>query len=36
LEADGEFLGECPAEFTILEKAIRVIVPSWGGFFCFR
>ncbi|WP_353481505.1 diacylglycerol kinase family protein [Haliscomenobacter sp.] len=28
LEADGEFLGECPAEFTILENAIRVIVPS--------
>ena len=24
LEADGEFLGETPAEFTILEKALRV------------
>ena len=24
LEADGEFLGETPAEFTILEKALRI------------
>ncbi|HOY18528.1 MAG TPA: diacylglycerol kinase family lipid kinase [Haliscomenobacter sp.] len=27
VEADGEFLGECPAEFRIVEKGIRVIVP---------
>ncbi|MCC6461558.1 MAG: diacylglycerol kinase family lipid kinase, partial [Saprospiraceae bacterium] len=26
LEADGEFLGESPAEFTILEKALRVVL----------
>lgn len=27
LEVDGEFLGETPVEFTILPKALRVIVP---------
>lgn len=26
LEADGEFLGETPAEFTLLEKALRVVL----------
>ena len=26
LEADGEFLGHCPAEFTILEKVISVVL----------
>lgn len=26
LEADGEFLGEAPAEFVLLEKALKVIV----------
>jgi len=26
LEADGEFLGETPIEFTILEKALRIIL----------
>lgn len=28
VEADGEFLGECPALFKIIEKAIRIIVPA--------
>lgn len=28
LEADGEFLGWTPATFTILEKALRVVVPT--------
>lgn len=28
VEADGEFLGECPATFNITEKAIRIIVPE--------
>lgn len=28
VEADGEFLGECPATFKIIEKAIRIIVPA--------
>ena len=28
LEADGEFLGESPAVFSILEKALRVAVPT--------
>lgn len=28
VEADGEFLGECPARFRIVEKAIRIIVPE--------
>ncbi len=27
VEADGEFLGECPAEFKILPGAIRIIAP---------
>ncbi len=27
LEVDGEFLGETPCEFTILEKSLNVIVP---------
>ncbi len=27
LEVDGEFLGETPVEFRILEKALRVVVP---------
>ncbi len=27
LEADGEFLGETPAEFSLVEKALKVIVP---------
>lgn len=26
LEADGEFLGETPAEFVLIEKALRVVV----------
>lgn len=26
LEADGEFLGETPAEFVILEKALRIVL----------
>ncbi len=26
LEADGEFLGETPVEFTLLEKALRVVL----------
>jgi diacylglycerol kinase family enzyme len=25
LEADGEFLGEAPATFTILKNALRVV-----------
>jgi diacylglycerol kinase family enzyme len=28
VEADGEFLGECPAEFKVLNQAIRVIAPE--------
>lgn len=31
LEADGEFLGECPAVFTILQKAFKVVVPASFG-----
>ena len=27
VEADGEFLGECPAEFKVLAGAIRIITP---------
>jgi len=27
LEVDGEFLGQTPVEFTILEKALNVVVP---------
>lgn len=27
LEADGEFLGETPVEFEILEKVLRIVVP---------
>jgi diacylglycerol kinase (ATP) len=26
LEADGEFLGETPAEFSVLEKALRIVL----------
>ena len=27
LEADGEFLGETPVEFSVLEKAITILIP---------
>ena len=27
LEADGEFLGETPAEFSLIEKSLKVVVP---------
>jgi diacylglycerol kinase family enzyme len=26
LEADGEFLGKCPAAFRILEKSLNVVL----------
>lgn len=31
LEADGEFLGYCPAEFSVIEKALTLVVPCPSG-----
>lgn len=31
VEVDGEFLGETPVEFTLREKALRLVIPKLGS-----